>query len=402
VIVVNRLDHDLTSPVFALTQVMPHASTTSEVAARGLVLDGVSRSVDQELHLADVSLSFAPGSFTTLLGRTRAGKTSLLRVLAGLDRPSAGTLHWHGVDVTRADVRTRDVAMVYQQFVNYPSLTVYDNIASPLRVKRVAKPELDRRVRETASLLRLDGLLQRLPAELSGGQQQRTAIARALVKRAGLVLLDEPLANLDYKLREELRRELRGLLRSSEAAVVYATAEPNEALLLGATTVVLDEGRVLQRGDALRVYRAPASTRVAQVFSDPQLNLFAAELRDGKLRLGGALSVDLPEDCTELAPGPYQLGLRANHLRLTRASGRDVCVPAAVLALEISGSETLLHASTPDFKLSALMSGAHRFTLGSAVELYFAPDDLLMFDRAGSLLARRRDTSVLASAHGTP
>ena len=183
-----------------------------------------------------------------LLGPTLAGKTSLMRLMAGLDRPTAGRVLVDGVDVTGQSVRKRSVAMVYQQFINYPTLTAYDNIASPLRLQGVAAAEIDRQVRDTARLLHIDHLLDRLPAELSGGQQQRLAIARALVKRASLLLLDEPLVNLDYKLREELRAELRDLFARQQTTVVYATTEPLEALIMGGEVIVMDEGRVLQTG----------------------------------------------------------------------------------------------------------------------------------------------------------
>src|SRR5262249_46131264 len=159
--------------------------------------------VGAETHVRDVSLTFESGSLNVLLGPTLSGKTSLMRLMAGLDRPTAGRILVDGRDVTGAHVRDRSVAMVYQQFINYPTLSVYENIASPLRVARQTSPEIDRQVREVAHLLKLEPLLRRTPLELSGGQQQRTAIARAIVKRASLVLLDEPLANLDYKLREE-------------------------------------------------------------------------------------------------------------------------------------------------------------------------------------------------------
>ena len=204
-----------------------------------------------------------------LLGPTLAGKTTLMRLMAGLDRPTTGRLIESGVDVTNVPVRRRSVAMVYQQFINYPSLTVYENIASPLRVAGVGHAEIDTRVKEAARLLRLENLLQRLPAQLSGGQQQRTAIARALVKRARLVLLDEPLANLDYKLREELREELPRIFVQTGAVLVYATTEPTEALLLAGTTITLHEGRVSQVGPTSRVYRRPENIEAARVFSDP-------------------------------------------------------------------------------------------------------------------------------------
>ena len=193
------------------------------------VLENISLSVGQETVIDDVSLTLDRGSMNVLLGPTLAGKTTLMRLMAGLDRPTTGRLIEDGVDVTNVPVRRRSVAMVYQQFVNYPSLTVYENIASPLRVAGVGRAEIDARVKEAARLLRLDNLLERLPAQLSGGQQQRTAIARALVKRAELVLLDEPLANLDYKLREELREELPRIFVETGAVLVYATTEPTRS-----------------------------------------------------------------------------------------------------------------------------------------------------------------------------
>ncbi|MEO1294183.1 MAG: ATP-binding cassette domain-containing protein, partial [Pseudomonadota bacterium] len=158
------------------------------------------------MHPTDLTLE--PGTMNVLLGPTLSGKTSLMRIMAGLDVPSTGRVLWQGTDVTGQRVQDRGVAMVYQQFINYPSLSVYENIASPLRLQRVPRDEIDKRVRATAELMRLEGFLDRKPLELSGGQQQRCAMGRALVKGAGLVLLDEPLANLDYKLREELRAEI--------------------------------------------------------------------------------------------------------------------------------------------------------------------------------------------------
>jgi len=356
----------------------------------GLAVEGLTRIVDREMHVSGVELSLPPGSFTVLLGRSRAGKTSLLRLLAGLDRPTAGRVRWDGGDITGVDVRSRDVAMVYQQFVNYPSLTVYENIASPLRIqKKLGREEIDRRVRETAAMLRLDGLLQRLPAELSGGQQQRTAIARALVKNAKLLLLDEPLANLDYKLREELRSELASLFLGRESVVVYATAEPNEALQLGGRTAVLDEGRVAQIGPALEVYGAPASERVGQIFSDPQMNLLDAEVTaSGEARLYDQLAFPLPEQLRGLAPGRYRIGVRANHVRLQRASQADLVLPAVALLEEVSGSETLVHATFGPRTVIAQVPGVHRHALGEHLTLFVAPTRLFAFDAHGKLAAR--------------
>src|ERR1700761_679097 len=220
-------------------------------------LQNVTRAVDGIATIRDVSLTLQRGTLSVLLGPTLSGKTSIMRLLAGLDKPTTGHVLVDGKDVTGIDVRQRSVAMVYQQFINYPALTVYENIASPLRVQGKPRAEIEARVMEAAKLLRLEPFLKRTPLQLSGGQQQRTAMARALVKGADLVLLDEPLANLDYKLREELRTELPRIFEASGAIFVYATTEPSEALLLGGNTVCMWEGQVLQVGSTPKVYRRP-------------------------------------------------------------------------------------------------------------------------------------------------
>jgi glycerol transport system ATP-binding protein len=352
-----------------------------------LKLQGVTRTVDGELHLHPIDLVLEPGSFTSLLGRTGAGKTSLLRVMAGLDRPSAGRLYWGAEDVTHVHVRERQVAMVYQQFINYPSLSVYENIAAPLRVRRrEGAAGIDRRVRELAELLGLSALLERLPAELSGGQQQRTAIARALVKDARLVLLDEPLANLDFKLREELRPELRELLARRGSIVVYATAEPDEALLLGGQCAVLDAGHLLQLGTASSIYARPASQRVAQVFSDPQLNLLELEIGPhGQARIESA-EVPPSRALSVLAPGRYRLGVRANHLQLAPSSPTDLRLATTVSIDEVTGSATLLHVTCGEAALTARLSGVQRRALGSALELFVSPERVFVFDLDGRLI----------------
>ncbi|MBM7119085.1 ABC transporter ATP-binding protein [Archangium primigenium] len=368
---------------------------------QGIELDGITRVVGGETHLSDIHLRLEPGSFQVLLGRTRAGKTSLLRLLAGLDAPTAGRLRVDGQDVTHVDVRRRDVAMVYQQFVNYPSLTVYENIASPLRLAgKLDAKALDKRVRDTAAALRLDPFLQRLPAELSGGQQQRTAMARALAKDASLLLLDEPLANLDYKLREELRTEIRQLFRGRPAVVVYATTEPTEALLLGGQTVVLHEGRVLQAGPTLEVYQRPANEQVGQVFSDPQMNLWDAEITpDGRARLSSDVDFPLTGHLRGLTPGRYRLGLRAHHLGLAPASAEDIRVPAHVELEEVSGSETLVHAGHAGLALAAQLEGVHRHPSGAPVTLFIPPSRLFAFTPGGPLVAAPPFASQEA-AHG--
>src|SRR5690242_9080943 len=283
-----------------------------------VTLDHVTRAVDGIETIRDVSLTLEKGTLSVLLGPTLSGKTSIMRLLAGLDKPTTGRVLVDGKDVTGIDVRQRSVAMVYQQFINYPSLTVYENIASPLRVQGKPRAEIDKRVMEAAKLLRLEPFLKRTPLQLSGGQQQRTAIARALVKGADLVLLDEPLANLDYKLREELRTELPRIFEASGAIFVYATTEPSEALLLGGRTVCMWEGEVLQAGETTSVYRRPDTMRVAQVFSDPPLNIVSIQKRHGGVAYAGGVEVPASGLYAGLADGEYRVGFRAHQLEIAR------------------------------------------------------------------------------------
>ncbi len=350
-----------------------------------MALKRVTRLVGEELHLDDVSLNLQSGQLYVLLGQTSAGKTSLLRVMAGLDRPSEGQVMLGGVDVTQKSVRQRNVAMVYQQFVNYPSFTVYDNIASPLRLRGFRRAEVDRRVKETAELLHIEALLGRLPAELSGGQQQRLAIARALVKEADLLLLDEPLVNLDYKLREELRTELKALFARRDAIVVYATTEPMEALIMGGNVVVMGEGRALQAGPTLEVYHRPGSIRVATTFSDPAMNMIDVSVRDGQARTKTGLALPLRGSLANLGPGRYRLGVRANHLFLQRRREADIELEGEVDLAEISGSETFVHLRHNNLDWVIQEEGVHPLQRGSAVTFYLDPEKLYVFGDTGAL-----------------
>jgi glycerol transport system ATP-binding protein len=359
-----------------------------------LVLAQVGKTVAGERHLIDVDLTLAPGAIHVLLGATGAGKTSLLRVLAGLDRPSHGTIHDDGVDITRRTARDRSVALVYQQFINYPSLTVRDNIAAPLHRRGERGEIVDARVRELAQLLRIDGLLHRLPSELSGGQQQRVAIARALAKRARLVLLDEPLVNLDYKLREDLRDELRALFAAPNAGVapsttvVYATTDPAEALALGGTTILVHEGRVLQHAPTLDVYHRPASVTAARVFSDPPMNVIDGVIKGGVIELAGDVQFSLTggrgAHLASLPDGAYWFAIRASDCRVRAAPG-DLALPARVELSEISGSETFVYVrgERAPIQLVIQEAGVYHHQLDDELTCSLDPDRLLAFHRAG-------------------
>ena len=365
-----------------------------------LSLEQVSKTVGGVTHIAPLDLCLESGSLNVLLGLTLAGKTSLMRLMAGLDKPTSGRICVDGEDVTRVPVRKRGVAMVYQQFINYPSLSVYENIASPLRLAKVPAADIDRRVRTEAERLRIDALLDRLPAELSGGQQQRTAMARALVRDAHLILLDEPLVNLDYKLRETLREDMPRALEGRDSIVVYATTDPWEALSFGGQTLVLQEGRLVQSDRAARAYRAPATTHVARVFSDPPMNIIAGELDHDTLRVGGQFSASRPASLEELADGRYLFGLRPEHLSLEPPRDEADAIQVTVDVTEISGSDTYVHFELDGQPWVAVENGVHVYQLGEAVTLDFNAGQLFVFDQAGDLVfSPERDTARTRSDH---
>ena len=353
-----------------------------------LRLEGIAQRVGAATHLHPIDLALVPLAVTVLLGATQAGKTTLMRLMAGLDKPSAGRVLADDRDVTGVAVRERNVAMVYQQFINYPSLTVADNIASPLKLRGgLSRAAIDARIAELAAKLHIEPFLQRLPAELSGGQQQRVALARALAKQAPLMLLDEPLVNLDYKLREELREELSALFASGESTVVYATTEPTEALLLGGYTAVIDAGELLQYGPTAEVFHRPQSIRVARAFSDPPMNLIKAQAAAGGVVLpsGLVLGLALPPAFTGAGDQALTVGIRASALRVQARPG-DVSLAGSVELAEISGSDTFVHVETPIGELVAQLTGVHAFTLGAPITLHLSTAQVYLFDARGDLL----------------
>jgi glycerol transport system ATP-binding protein len=348
-----------------------------------LELKNVSLHVGAETWINDVSLALEKGTLNLLLGPTLSGKTSLMRLMAGLDRPSSGSVWFDGQDVTGVPVQQREVAMVYQQFINYPAMTVYDNIASPLRVKGADRQHIDREVRRAAELLKLAPYLDRTPLQLSGGQQQRTALARAIVKNASLVLLDEPLANLDYKLREELREELPKIFAETGAIFVYATTEPHEALLLGGNTATLAEGRVTQFGATIDVFRNPNDLLTARTFSDPPLNTIVLPKQGSKFSLGGEADLPVPDELAGIADAQYTIGFQPHHLSLHPPVPGAIPVRATVQVTEITGSESFVHLSFNGSRWVMLSHGIIALEPEETVDIYVDPRHLMVFDMDG-------------------
>jgi glycerol transport system ATP-binding protein len=372
---------------YALTRYCTLRATSRWDASVGLELRNVVKRVGAETHVYETSIKLAETGFNILLGATLAGKTTLMQLMAGLDRPTVGEVWFDGRDVTSVPVRKRNVSMVYQQFINYPNLTVYENIASPLRVARLRRSAIDERVYRMAELLHLKPLLQRRPGELSGGQQQRTALARALVKDADLVLLDEPLANLDFKLREELRDELPKLFADRRCTVVFATTDPMDALLLGGHTAALHEGRIIQFGPTAAVYRQPADLRTAQVFSNPPINT-ATVTKDGdRIALSDGVGWTAKTGVQHLPNGRYTLGIRSHCISPVRDGGAAVEIGGRVQITELSGAESVIHFAHGSLSWVSQSHGMHAMPVGETATFYLDVGQCMYFDADGKLVA---------------
>jgi glycerol transport system ATP-binding protein len=314
-----------------------------------------------------------------------AGKTSLMQLIAGIQKPSSGEVWFNGRNVTGVPVQKRNVSVVYQQFINYPNFTVYDNIASPLRVAGMSNADIATRVAKAADLLHLGPMLQRRPSELSGGQQQRTAIARAIVKDSDIILLDEPLANLDYKLREEMREELPKIFAGRNAIVVYATTEPVEALLFGGNTATLHEGRVTQFGPTAQIYRRPQDLLTAQVFSDPPINTAKVGKRGNDIVLSDAIRWNAGK-AAALADGEYILGIRPHHISPEAHGQHAGVIEGRVLVTELSGSESVIHFDINGKTWVSQSHGIHPFKVGSTARLFVDVDHGLFFGQDNRLI----------------
>ena len=343
-----------------------------------LELKNVEKKIGFDTHIYKTNLKLEKNTINILLGPTLSGKTTLMQIMAGLDKPTMGEIWFNDKNVTGMKVQKRNVSMVYQQFINYPNFTVYENIASPLKITGVSSDETKQRVGKVAELLKLSGMLNKKPNELSGGQQQRTALARALVKDSDLILLDEPLANLDFKLREELREELPRLFEDRDCIVVYATTEPSEALLLGGNTATLQEGKVIQYGKTLDVYNKPNSLLSAQVFSDPPMNIT-------KIKKVGDNCSFLDDSVNwkskiNIKDGEYKVGIRPHNITTYKEGSNSLEIKGKVLISELSGSESLIHFTKGDLSWVSLSNGIFQKNVGDEMNLYMNADEFIYFD----------------------
>ena len=351
-----------------------------------LELQNITKVVSGKTHIKGTSLVLETGHFNVLLGQTGAGKTSLIKLMAGLDSVASGKIMMDGTDVTNWSTQQRQISLVHQFFVNYPHMTVFENIASPLRVAGMPKSEIQGRVEEAADILKLRPMLQRRPHELSGGQQQRTALARAIAKESKAVFLDEPLANLDYKLREELRELLPELFAGRGAVVVYATSEPEEALLLGGRTALMDDGTVQQFGPTAELYRNPHSLSASMIFSDPPINHAVVRKNGSQIEMG-KISWTLSEAKQSMADGKYQIAIRPHHVLPVKQDETPVSVTGRIGVTELSGSESSAHFEFDGNSWVSLAHGVHPYSRGEDHTFYMNPEACFYFTLDGDRVA---------------
>ena len=344
------------------------------MTAASVSLAGIVKRHGAVTALAGIDLEVAPGEFFSLLGPSGSGKTTTLRILAGLEQADEGTVRMNGKDVTPLDPGERDVAMVFQSYALYPHMTVRENIAFPLRMVGISRDEITYSVREAAARVRIEHLLERKPGQLSGGQQQRCALARAIVRKPALFLLDEPLSNLDAKLRVETRVELKRLQRALNVTAIYVTHDQEEALSLSDRLAVFMDGRVVQVGTPEEVFSRPATVEVAGFLGNPPMNLLPARLEDGRATVEG-VPISLPS-LSGLGTREVTLGIRPSAVRISEQG-----LPATVTMCEVLGEDFFVDLTVGERLVRAKMNGGERPAEHSQVRIALDPRAVHVFDR---------------------
>ncbi len=362
-----------------------------------LVVSGLRKRFGGATALDGVDLAVAAGEFFVVLGPSAAGKTTLLRSIAGLERADAGRIRFDGADITDLPVQGRDVAMIFQTFALYPHLTARENLAYPLREARLGAAEIERRVAAIAEQLRIGHVLRRRPATLSGGEQQRVAIGRALIRRPKLLLLDEPLTNLDAKLRHETRAEFKRLHRELGMTMLYATPDQLEALTMGQRVATLRNGRVVQTGTPRQLYAAPADRFVATLVGAPAMNLLPATLRfDARGPVAALPFLDLPLDgrrapFANCADGtPLLVGIRPHDLQPMEQPARGPNFVGRIRLIEPLGDVTVLDVAAGDSVLKMVLpeDRALRYAAGDELAVEIPLADMHLFYRETGVAIR--------------
>jgi len=344
---------------------------TSEAAMADIRIDRIAKSFGATRALDEITLDIADGEFVALLGPSGCGKTTLLRIIAGLETRSAGRIVIGGRDVSDLPARQRGLAMVFQNYAVFPHMTVFENIAFGLRTQRAAAERIRSRVQRAAELLHIEGYLDRHPAKLSGGQRQRVAVARALAVEPPVLLMDEPLSNLDALLRLEMRAELKSVLREAGTTTIYVTHDQTEAMGLADRIALMHLGRIEQVDTPMEIYRRPGTTFVGSFVGSPPMNFLSVAVEGGRGRLG-ALSLDAP-----IAQGTLLAGVRPEDFRIAPP---DQGVPLEIVVAEPLGSHTLLTGRYERQQIRVIAPPDHEVAAGARIGILPALSRLVWMD----------------------
>lgn len=340
-------------------------------------LSNLTKSFGHRAVVDDLSLEMNDGEFVVLLGPSGCGKTTTLRMIAGLEQATSGEILIDGQRVNQVPPQRRDVAMVFQSYALYPHMTVADNIGYPLRIRKLERDQIRAKIRETAAMLEIEPLLARKPRELSGGERQRVALARAIVRNPRAFLMDEPLSNLDAKLRLQMRAELKRLQKKLATTTVYVTHDQAEAMTLGHRVAVMHKGKLQQFDTPLEIYHRPANRFVAEFVGAPGMNFFAGEL-EGNLFKSGEFRLAVT-DAARIKQTRAILGIRPEHIQVS-LTPRDQWLPARVYVTELMGNEVFVFLEIDREKVIARAPADFRAEPETAVWISFDTDRLHYFD----------------------
>jgi multiple sugar transport system ATP-binding protein len=352
-----------------------------------LALNSITKKFGDKKALSELTLNFESGSFTCLLGPPGAGKTTLLKIIAGLIEPDSGRILVGKKDITNSSTQDRGISLVFQSFALYPNKTVYENIASPLRAKKLSKDQIEAKVKEVAKFLKIEGLLDRKPGKLSGGEQQRVAIGRALAKEPDIYLFDEPLTNLDYKLREEMRGEFREMLQKLKKTIIYATPDPIDAMTMADKVAIIVDGEVFQYGQMKDLYDHPSNLTVARILGHPAMNLVDCSLMEKPSKVlleTGSFSIDVTELRLQIQGSNTELvlGLRPEYLRISDKPSKEcISLEGKIFVGEIIGAETILHIKLGEVVVKSFVPYVYRVDPGEDVWVSFDLDKMHLFDK---------------------
>ena len=371
-----------------------------------VTFDHVTKKYGDVLAVDDLNLEIADGEFMVLVGPSGCGKTTSLRMIAGLEEISDGTLRIGERVVNDVPPKDRDIAMVFQSYALYPHMTVRDNMAFGLKLRKVPKADIEKRVAAAAAILSLDKLLDRKPKELSGGQRQRVALGRAIVREPAVFLMDEPLSNLDAKLRVQTRAEIARIHQRLKTTMVYVTHDQIEAMTMGTRIAVMSDGLLQQVGTPQVLYDQPANRFVAGFIGSPSMNFVDVTLEgsgaDAKLTGANDLSLPLPprlrDSVTALAGRKIIAGFRPEHLELNDAGPDAAKFPGRADVVEYLGNEELLHVTAANQDIVAIVDSSHRVKPGDALTLALPLSKLHLFDAesGASLVSQLAPTASAA------